>query len=238
MLAGILAASGWDTGEDYIPRREANPKGFYEDRAVNAINDAMLRSVVPARPRRLPARLFPGRRNAGLWAVALDRKEVRSTPDLDAAIAQLVARRPFAYKDPRFCWTLPAWAPQLPAGTVRLCVFREPGRTAASIVKEFGQARYLRGEHMTHRSALRVWTAMYERVLELSRDDPDWVFVHYEQVLDGSAVPSLERRLDGSLDTSLVDPSLKRSPDHTGRLPSRTRRTYGELCRVAGVTPS
>ena len=43
MLAGILHQNGWSLGEDlYIEPSDSNPKGFFEDRDVNSINEELL----------------------------------------------------------------------------------------------------------------------------------------------------------------------------------------------------
>jgi len=49
---------------------------------------------------------------------------------------------PLCYKDPRFSYTLPAWLPCL-HDTRRICIFREPGLTAESIVTECRTMPYL-----------------------------------------------------------------------------------------------
>lgn len=46
------------------------------------------------------------------------------------------------YKDPRFSYTLPAWLPYL-HDTRMICIFREPGLTAESIVTECRTMPYL-----------------------------------------------------------------------------------------------
>src|SRR5207302_10666897 len=65
-------------------------------------------------------------------------------------------RAPFCFKDPLFCFTLPAWRPHLD-DAVLLCVFREPARTANSILNECRQD-YLAGVDMDFDRALRIWT--------------------------------------------------------------------------------
>jgi len=42
MLAGCLAKSGYFMGDNLYPAREANPKGFFEDPEINAINEMLI----------------------------------------------------------------------------------------------------------------------------------------------------------------------------------------------------
>jgi hypothetical protein len=234
MVAGILAKSGYNTGDDYIDARQSNPAGFFEDRSVNRTNDAILRTTARARHRLLPSWVSPRRRRKGTWALNLPEPIYRVPPDgAVSTMADLVSRTPFAYKDPRLCYTLPAWQRHLPDGTVKLCVFREPGRTATSIVREFATAPYLARERMTYRHALRVWTAMYRSVLEMCDGDPGWRFVHFDQVVNGVGIDRMEEKLETPLDRSHVDPALKRSADPGGALPVETAAVYRTLCWAA-----
>ena len=51
MVAGTLAKAGYYMGEQLLPANKANPKGFFEDIEVNAINEDILSSVAPRRPK-------------------------------------------------------------------------------------------------------------------------------------------------------------------------------------------
>ena len=119
--------------------------------------------------------------------------------------------RPFCFKDPRFCYTLPVWRPHL-GDAAFLCVFREPDRTVASILKECSEMRYLRRLGVTASWAYEVWALMYRHVVEIHRHEGDWIIAHFDQILDGSAIPRIEARIGAKLDTDFPDPALKRSP--------------------------
>ncbi len=56
-------------------------------------------------------------------------------PSIEQQIVTQTAKAPFCFKDPRFCYTLPAWRPHA-RHAVFLCIFREPARTVQSILKE------------------------------------------------------------------------------------------------------
>ena len=236
MLAGMLHGAGYYMGEELLPPTSSNPKGYFEDRAVNNLNEDLLLQLVPAKPLGPRGRLYPRRLAYGhRWLAALDAKAtVRATPELQTRMLGLVGRRPFCFKDPRFCYTLDAWRPFL-GDAVFLCIFREPGRTAASMLKDSRERSYLQDVRLTRRRALAVWTAMYTHVLERHcQHDGEWLFVHYDQVLEGSALARIERAIACKLNAGFSDPTLKRSPD-AGSLPRAAREVYSQLCELAGL---
>src|SRR5262249_31431903 len=47
MLAGTLGQAGYYRGEHLVPADEANPKGYFEDDEINAINEELLYPVTP-----------------------------------------------------------------------------------------------------------------------------------------------------------------------------------------------
>jgi hypothetical protein len=97
--------------------------------------------------------------------------------------------------------------------------------------------RPYRGFYLTRAHALRVWTSMYQHVLrQHSRLGGAWLFVHYDQILDGSAIPRIERAVAARVGAGFVDRDLRRSPDDSSRLPQRTIQTYRQLCELAEFT--
>src|SRR5260370_15008227 len=157
MLAGALASAGYYMGEHLIPAEESIPKGYFEDDEINAINEALLAPVTPE-----PSCPVYGWR--WLASVPVERWPPCSA-DLARRIQVQTARSPFCFKDPRFCYTLPAWRPFL-GDAVLLCMIREPARTAHSIVKECRHADYLQGLAMDFSHAVEIWTLMYRHILE------------------------------------------------------------------------
>jgi hypothetical protein len=127
---------------------------------------------------------------------------------------------------------LPVWRPFVPEDTVYVCVFREPQKTAHSILKECQDAEYLRTLPMDFSKATTVLTMMYSHVLEIHRYIGNWLFVHYDQVLNGSAIPKLEATLGVHIDRQLLDPGLKRSQGD-GRIGLDTLNIYNRLCELA-----
>jgi hypothetical protein len=155
---------------------------------------------------------------------------IRSTPDLDGRMTAEAEHESFCFKDPRFCYTLPAWRPFV-GDAALLCIFREPARTARSILKEC-ETPYLHSLSIDFDGALEVWTLMYRHVLESHRHEGEWVFVHYDQVFDGSAAPALRKALDVEPDFDFPEQSLRRSSDD-GDAGAEAMEVYRELCRLA-----
>lgn len=234
MLAGVLAGAGYYMGDNLWPARDANPKGFFEDVEINSINEELIATVTPQRPRR-PLGLLYHRRPVQ-WQRWLAEVAPGTTMPVDARTAMRIghqaAREPFCFKDPRFCYTLPAWRPFIGAAAL-VCIFRSPAETAASILKDCREAPYLRDLTMNRSRALALWNLAYRHVLDVHRFQGEWLFVHYEQILDGSAAPRLEVLLGVSGDWAFPEASLRRSAAD-GPPGTEAERTYLELCRLAG----
>jgi hypothetical protein len=223
MLAGALRSSGYYMGEHLIPADGTNPKGYFEDDEINAINEALLAPVTPGLSR--PAY---GWRWLASVPVGIT---LPGSADLSERIARQTARAPFCFKDPRFCYTLPAWRRFL-SDAVFLCIFREPARTAHSIVKECQQADYLQGLPIDFARAVEVWTLMYRHILEVHAQVGEWLFLHYDQLFESSAFAKLEAALGVRPDRKFPEPKLKRSVAD-GEVGPVAGRVYGRLCELA-----
>ncbi len=240
LASGILAKAGYFMGDTIWPANEGNPKGQFEDKEVNGINEELLAQVVPLPTdgfiRRLRLRLRP---LAGFqrWLAALPLGvSIRCSPNLTRRIEALTAREPYCFKDPRFCYTLAAWRPHI-KDALLLCVFRHPSVTAESIVTECKRADYLRRVQMDLPGALEVWESMYRHVLEIHHPHGgDWLFVHYDQLLEGFAFPAIEAKLEIRLDPEFADRRLRRSKA-TAEAPAHALKTYRRLCDLARYDP-
>lgn len=245
MLAGILHQAGYFMGEAFHPPRDSNPKGFFEWPAINRINESLLAPLgrSPLRHRLIKAVLKkntvenPGPSQRWLM-VPPAGADVGPVPSrTEAAIRSVLGKAPYAFKDPRFSFTLPAWRPFLEPDAVFLCVFRDPAATVASILKECRGQDYLANLYITRRDAYRVWTAVYRSVLDhLDPAFGRFLYVHYDQIADGSALPRLEEALQAGLTQDSVDPQLRRSRSR-GRAPRAARELYARICRLAGYNP-
>lgn len=232
MVAGLFQHTGYFMGSRLMATRPANPRGFFEDLEVNGINEELLASVTP-RPPRGPLRLVPAMRRRPSYSqrwlamVPLNDRCCTVTPAISARIQRQVAHAPYCFKDPRFCYTLPSWRPFLD-DPVFLCVFRDPRRTAQSMVREVREARYLQGLTFSYADGLRVWALMYRHVLERHRFFGNWLFVHYDRVADGSSISVIEDAVGARLDSGFPDHAVSRTKG-TGYCPSDVEDVYNQL---------
>lgn len=221
-------------GDNVYPPRNSNPKGFFEDPEINGINESLLAHVLPKRPPLLGKWLFRDRPVAGqMWLARLPLGvPIPSTPGIAEHIRKITSREPYCFKDPRFSYTLPVWRPFL-RNVVYVCVFRDPASTALSVLQECKNSPVLQSLSLSFSGGLKVWTLMYEHILEVHRHEGAWLFVHYDQVLRGEGLVRLEMFVDAAVDRSFPEPSLRRSfSDHD--VPYETRHVYQRLCELAG----
>lgn len=168
MVAGALARAGYFMGAELFRPRISNPKGFFEDPEVNGINEALLAGAPDPE-----SRFGEGQR----WLARPDRGHAFVLEgELEQRAKALVARRPFCFKDPRLCFTLPAWRPLAPDARL-VCVFRDPALTAASLLEEVRRAPYLTGLQFTAERAFELWRAQYESVLAQHAAGGEWLFL-------------------------------------------------------------
>jgi hypothetical protein len=226
LAAGLLANAGYAVGDRLLPPDPGNPRGHFEDPEVNRLNEELLAPYAGRAARRGYSRpLRPGER--WLAAFPLD-VAVESRPEVLDAMAAALPASPFCVKDPRFCHTLAAWRPLL-RDSLFVCVFRHPLATARSISRD---VRY--GDLVLDLdAALGVWASAYRRVLARHACEGEWLFVHYEQLLDGTGVRRLGERLGAGLDPSFAERSLCRSSGE-GAVPDALASIYDELCAAAG----
>jgi hypothetical protein len=162
---------------------------------------------------------------------------IAGNPVITRRIEAVTARAPYCFKDPRFSYTLDVWRPLL-ANVFFICAFRHPAVTAASIVTECATARYLSDVKMDRAWALRIWYAMYRYIVQVHYPaGGNWIFVHYDQLMDGSRLDEIEQALGAPVDRSFADSTLRRSRD-SGAVPGRAFSLYRRLCDLAGYKPS
>ena len=251
LLGGILYQAGYYMGENLYPPRPTNPRGFFECSMINCLNEDILKryrrvrssytsgSVVRAWSHRLGGGnlLNPDHRRLQGWLCDIPEEIPIQCRDesITKRIQALVARTPFCYKDPRFSYTLPVWRRCLGRDTVFICMFREPGRAVASILKECAEMRYLKGLRMDRRTALSIYVNMYRHVLRYNDDVRDRIrFVHYDQLLSGTVLPVLSEDLGVGLTAAFVDQSLSRTRDNQP-VTDAAANVYADLCARAGL---
>ncbi len=111
LIAGLFRNSGLYLGDNsYLPR-DSNPKGFFEDKEINQINEEII-------SKNLPSRFIHNRIAYGSdvplegqrWLARLPlNSKITATPLLNEKIRNLTQKTPFCFKDPRFCYTLDLW---------------------------------------------------------------------------------------------------------------------------------
>ena len=234
MVAGTLSKAGYFMGENMVPARQANPKGFFEDVEVNMINEDLLAPVVPRRLVIMGKEFFRYHPIEGQrWLACVPLGSAISSPTHVAErIRAVTAQKSYCFKDPRFCYTLSAWRPYL-RNTVFVCVFRDPASTALSIVKECQEASYLHSLAMTFTRALKVWLLMYSHVLRVHRQEGDWLFLHYDQVVRGDGLQRLQSFVRAPVDCNFPEASLRRSVS-TLSVSMKIQHIYDDLCDLAG----
>ena len=230
LAAGLLAASGWNAGDDLLPPDEGGPKGFFESRAINELNERLLAPYEDSF-RCLEGYSRPLRDGERWLAVLPDGVEVEAPAGAGEAMRAVMPGSPWCCKDPRFGYTLPAWRP-LFGDALFVCVFRHPLATATSIAR---QVRY--GDlTMDVETALELWIAIYTRLLKRESAEGDWLFVHYDQLLDADGLARLGAAAGAPLDSSVADRSLRHARADEPA-PADTAALYGELCAAAGHAP-
>lgn len=236
MVAGTLAKAGYFMGNHLIPARDGNPKGFFEDVEINKVNEEILAQVLPKRPRFIGRWLFLDRPLYGqrwLAQVPVGTK-IPSHPQFSEKIKAIIQQKPFCFKDPRFCYTLPLWLPYL-NDVVFVCIFRDPVSTVKSIIKEVKHEPHLHHFSITPQQTLDIWRLMYSHILEIHQLEGEWLFLHYDQVLNGEGLEKLAAFTEASIDYSFPDTSLRRSTQEQP-IPKKTERLYQKLCQLAGYT--
>ena len=233
MVAGSLRHAGYNMGEGLKEGTPSNPLGYFESVEINGINEDLLQPVVAGLAGREVTRwklTHPPLLMDQHWLACLPPEvEVPALPAVAPRIGAAVGRAPFCFKDPRFSYTLPAWRPHLTGrDIVFVCVFREPGRTVTSILKDWKDRPYLRDVPLTPPYVWQVWIQMYDRIVRVHRRRGKWLFLHYDQVACGGGLRRLGRALGAPVDAGFPAPALKRSAD-TDRIPRQARILYWKM---------
>lgn len=215
LLAGLFRRSGLHMGDAPYRPRQANPHGFFEDREVNAINEAILAGCLPQRLESGPCghgHDVPGEGQRWLARLPVEITPLATT-EQSSRIKAVLAKGATCLKDPRFCYTLPAWWAALePGAQVRnLCVFRHPSVVAASVLLECRSAPYLANLAISPELIFANWCLLYRHVLQKHADTGAWLFVSYDSLFEAATLDRIEAFSGHQLDRALVDPDLNRS---------------------------
>lgn len=244
MLGGILHQAGYFMGDKLYLPTPSNPKGFFEWREITEINEGILACYNKRPSSKIMKRLFkryverkPGKNQRWLSSIPTKVDISNSNMTIEEKIKYVIEREPFCFKDPRFSYTLPVWKRFLKPDTLFICVFREPDVTVSSILKECKTRDYLSDLIINKKIAYRVWVNIYSHIITKNIDCFDhFFFIHYNQIYDGSALPSLARFLDADLKSDFVDRNLKRTTTDN-LLPGNVKKLYKKLCKQANYRP-
>lgn len=215
-VAGLLHNAGIALGHDLIAADEHNAEGYFEERPVIELNEAILNDVGLNR-------WFSTARRDDIVAAARGRE-----PEMRA----LAENATPAWKDPRFSWTLEGWLPVLPDPPRVVVCLRSPLEVVASTVRIYGS-----DSDEAHLAVLHVWRAQYERLLDVIEDySLQATCVEYgalhrepEQVL-----PALERFVGSRLDAASVRRDLRH---HAIEVPGDMMELYERVTALGSTSP-
>jgi len=240
MLGGVLHDAGYYMGKNLYEAHHSNPKGFFECGEINDLNEDILSyyncSWLPhilykilrvAKPKK-------GRRQQWLLSIPPEITVDYSNNQIERRIQSALTKQPFCYKDPRFSYTLPVWKKYLDPQTRFICVFRAPNITVNSILRECASRRYLRSLYIDNEYASNVYLNIYSHILKKNEEIADKIlFVHYEQILDGSAIPKMSAFLKVELSNKFADSKLRRT-QALETVSDGAINIYSQLCDLAG----
>jgi len=235
MTAGLFRNSGIFMGDQLHPGGPENAKGYFEDAKINNLNNRILARYTP-KPRvkngidyqcDTPA-------NVGGWLSRIPLNvEITATTDEQAEIDQWVRRVPFCYKDTRFCYLIHLWQ-QNDDSARMVCVFRRPDLVAESILKNCRVEKSLSKFAISVEQAFQVWTLMYQHILNKHADTGRWLFLEYENLLNGQAHDALEAFTEVSIDRNFPDTNLNRSTSNLD-IPEETAKVFEQLRTRASI---
>ena len=145
-VAQLLHEAGLSVGHDLIAPDEHNTQGYFEERMLIMINDAILKAA-----------------GVGEWFTTATREQIRdAATQYSDYMRDLVKTATPAWKDPRLSWTLEPWLEMLPERPRIIVCLRSPAEVVASTLTYFAQ-----GGDDAESAVKHVWRVQYERLLEI-----------------------------------------------------------------------
>ena len=241
LMGGILHQAGYYMGEGLYPARHSNPKGFFECALINGINERILEPYdYKNQNNDYPnlGKVFspynPGTGHRWLSYITEETRIGSHDSLVKQQIKESVSVLNFAYKDPRFNYTLNIWMPFLKKDTVFLCIFRNPSDTIDSVIKECSTAEYLADFAINQKLTEILWQNSYSHLLRIVRQYParKFVFIHYNQLLEGTVTDMLSSLLRTDINSHFADQSLNRTSSKY-IVNRKTQKIYKHLCQLA-----
>jgi hypothetical protein len=190
-VAQLLHEAGLSVGHDLIEADEHNAQGYFEERMLIMINDAILKAA-----------------GVGEWFTTATRQQIRDAAvEYASYMRDLVKTATPAWKDPRLTWTLEPWLEMLPERPRIIVCLRSPAEVVASTLTYFAQ-----GGDDAENAVKHVWRVQYERLLEIITEyGLDAMCVEYPalQADPAATVEPLERFVGRSLDVRTVRRDLR-----------------------------
>ena len=215
-VAQILHQSGISVGNDLLAADTSNPEGYFEERMVVMMNDALLNDVGMRR-----------------WFHVASRGEI-----LDAARArgdmmrQIAATATPAWKDPRFCWTVETWMEVLPEKPRLVVCLRSASEVVASTLKYFGL-----GDDEAVRAVEQAWHDGYARLLDVIDECAiEAVTVEFNALYADSerALAPVERLIGATLECGSLRSDLRH---HEVPVPGHLQEMYDRV-QALGSEPT
>jgi len=241
LMAGILNQAGYFSGDDLYPPRDSNLMGFFENAFINGINERILQEYDPVKRNMDPS--FPGKTFSPFrpgyghrWLIHLEPETIVDycNEPIERDIREAVKVKGYAYKDPRFNYTLGIWHQWIEDDTLYIIMFRRPDITVGSVLTECANADYLSEFYIDTSLAYRLWENSYSSLfahLSAVADDRK-IFVNYDQLLMGTVLKFLSQKLGTALQAAFIRPELSRSKP-AGMVPKEVRQIYNDLCLKA-----
>jgi hypothetical protein len=216
-VARVLHESGLSMGQEFVAPTEYNPLGYYEELPVMLLND---RIIIES--------------GMGRWEYMPSRAEI-----LDVAAGHASEMDELAsgcstagWKDPRFCVTLEAWLPHLPARPKLVVCLRSPLAGIESALRHYGMSDVAEARRATE----STWKNWNGRLLEFIRDfQLEATSIDYDELLDRpeKTVAALSRFVGHRLRPELVEGPLRH---HVAAVPKRHARLYHTVKSLARPT--
>ena len=214
MVTGLFRDTEAYFGTRFLPTKRANPYGYYEDVEINSLNNYIIKRLVNwDLIHRLPHQIRPKMYidDRSLWLhVPKQTKHFSLPSDIINKFAKHLQQTPFCIKDPRFATTLSWWHELLPENTRFIVVFRDPGRTVDSILRDAAET-YRPPLLVTEKWAYRSWYRTYSNILNNLSLTGKWLFVNYDDVVNLRAIHSLELFAQTKVNIEEINPKIGRA---------------------------
>lgn len=244
MTMGLMSELNFYFGDNYnyLGNRKANPNGFFEDLEINLINEDILKKSLINLPEVIRRLIFPSRTfYKSRWLARLPIKtKIKSDKFIEQRIKKIVCiSNNFCFKDPRFSYTLPIWKKifdDISLDVKYIVVYREPYKTAQSILKECKESLALNSLRMTYTRALDVWYKMYSHILmhyDNDQQKSNWIFIHYDHFFCPRKLAELESFVGASLNRDFLDRNFTRTNNFVKELNQKQTFLYQKLNQLS-----